>query len=69
MPVESTLSVEVVSPGGTTLEDEPFTYSRSRNSITFDTLVPEPLSEVLITYEVLSSVPAQDDDTGDTATE
>ncbi len=69
VPVVSTLEVEVIPPTGSTLENEPFTYSRSRNSILFDALVPEPLSEVLITYEVLSSVPAQGDDTGDTAAE
>ncbi len=69
VPVEATIGVEVETPEGDVIRDEPFTYSRSRNSIQFEAFVPEPLSEVLITYEVLASVPASDEsdepDTGE----
>jgi hypothetical protein len=60
VPVESTIDVEVHTPEGDVVDDQPFTYSRSRNSIQFEAFVPDPLSEVLITYEVLASVPASD---------
>lgn len=64
LPVPDTLEVEVHEPGGTVLpffeaESEPpvdgWTYDRARNSITFVEFMPEPLSEVVIRYTLLSA--------------
>ncbi len=63
-PVEDTIDVSVVPPGGGTpmrfTSDGDYTYSRARNSVTFRDFVPEPLAEVRIAYTVLASeqVPA-----------
>jgi hypothetical protein len=63
LPVPATLEVRVVDPGGTVfaVPSEGWSYSSSRNSITFDSLVPEPLSVVEVEYELLSSVRDLDD--------
>ncbi|MFN7143560.1 MAG: hypothetical protein ACK4YP_07290 [Myxococcota bacterium] len=57
VPVESTLSVTVEDDGEVTpyAADVDWTYSRSRNSITFVDYTPTPLSIVEIRYEVLAS--------------
>lgn len=69
LPVEGTIEVEVHDPSGTVLpmveaEGDPvvgdWTYTRSRNSITFLEYMPEPLARVVIRYTVLAS--AQDPD-------
>ena len=57
VPVESTIEVSVTTQEG---EDVAFTnadwtYSGVRNSITFTSYLPDPLSVVNISYEVLSS--------------
>ena len=58
VPVEETVSVRIVDDGdelsferGTDWE-----YVRSRNSVRFFTYVPNPLSEVFISYSLLSGV-------------
>lgn len=64
IPVPDTVTVEVVTAIGSNIEfaeaagDPPvgdWTYSQSRNSITFLEFTPEALSQILITYEVASS--------------
>jgi len=58
VPVESTISVVVNGVEGTEYVfylGTDFEYDRTRNSITFLDFVPEPLDEVLISYEVLAS--------------
>lgn len=61
LPVPDTVEVQVREPDGTIVTDQVWTYSLSRNSITFETYIPLPLSEVLIQYTVLSSVVQQSD--------
>jgi hypothetical protein len=60
LPVEGTIEVNVIDNGVTFVYDEgtEWTYSHERNSITFVDLVPKELSQVVITYTLLS---AQDD--------
>jgi hypothetical protein len=64
-------SIEVVVQGDTTQEfqiDTDFSYDRARNSIRFQSFVPEPLDEVLISYEILASASIEDElgaDTGE----
>lgn len=64
LPVPETIDVEVHEPGGTVLPfdeavGEPpeggWVYDRARNSITFVDFMPEPLSEVVIRYTLLSA--------------
>lgn len=58
VPVEDTITVSVEDPDGveTTYEaDVDWTYSRTRNSISFLELTPLPLSVVHIDYEVLAT--------------
>ena len=43
-----------------------YDYDRARNSIRFSSFIPEPLDEVVITYEVLASASLEDDLLGDT---
>ena len=56
LPVDSTIQVQVQEPDGDVITDQAWTYSVPRNSITFDEFVPQPLSQVLIQYTVLSSM-------------
>jgi hypothetical protein len=58
LPVESTIVVQVHKADGTVIpiESDEYTYSPSRNSITFKSFVPDPLWQVYIQYTVLSSV-------------
>jgi hypothetical protein len=61
LPVRDTIEVQVTQPdpeGGPpdTITDATWKYSVPRNSITFDTFIPLPLSEVHIGYTVLSSM-------------
>ena len=74
VPVEDSLDVWVVDEGSEVTFDagSDYNYSRSRNSITFSTYVPNPLSEVFIEYEVLDAFldPAEDEaDATDTGSE
>ncbi len=61
VPVESTIAVHVEpqdgEPTAPFVAGTDYTYSRARNSITFLTFVPPPLSQVVVTYEVLASTP------------
>lgn len=58
LPVEGTVEVKVVTVDGTTIpfDEGAWTYSSSRNSITFDEFLPDPLSTVVIDYTALSSM-------------
>lgn len=67
VPVEDSVHVWVEQAGATIEED--WTYSRSRNSITFVDFVPDELAEVFIEYEVLSGWQPGGSDEGDTAAE
>jgi hypothetical protein len=75
LPVEDSIEVWVVYEGVTyTFQegscDDCYTYNAARNSITFNTYVPDPLAEVFIDYDVLAAVqPGDDDDDDDTGTE
>jgi len=69
LPVIGTIDVWVVFEGVTYVFDrgscdDCYTYSESRNSISFNTYVPEPLAEIFIEYDVLAA--QQDDDHQDT---
>lgn len=56
VPVESTIKVTVETDGDEKKKDkDEWSYDPARNSITFDSFVPEPLAVVSITYDVLSS--------------
>lgn len=72
-PVEDTIAVEVETTDGSTedFDSGDWAYSQTRNSITFNEYVPEPLSIVRISYEVLasSSLDAGTEETEDTAAE
>lgn len=74
VPVESTIAVSVEDTSGVVTEfaaGSDWTYSRTRNSITFAEFIPLPLSVVEIEYEVLASSQGLEDegDGGDTAGE
>lgn len=63
-PVEDTITVEVrMEKEKREFEPNEYTYSASRNSITFNSFVPDPLTVVEIEYEILASAsdPAEDD--------
>jgi hypothetical protein len=62
LPVVDTIEVQVHDPEGNVIPFEPdaYEYSSQRNSITFHTFVPTPLSEVFIRYTILSAVMNQD---------
>ncbi|MBN2801111.1 MAG: hypothetical protein JXX28_18375 [Deltaproteobacteria bacterium] len=64
VPVEDTLHVWVEDDAGATDYDVglDWDYSRSRNSITFRSYVPEPLSEVFIEYELLAAYQPVDEE-------
>jgi hypothetical protein len=53
VPVPESIDVWVEVEGE--VVREAFTYNRSRNSVRFDTFVPEPLSDVRIRYELLGA--------------
>lgn len=57
VPVEDTIEVSVTETDTdeVTFTPEEWTYSPTRNSITFTEYLPDPLSVVHISYEVLSS--------------
>lgn len=57
VPVVDTIEVSVTTPDGSEVDFAPedWTYSGVRNSITFVSYLPEPLSVVHITYDVLAS--------------
>jgi hypothetical protein len=72
LPVIGTIDVWVVFDGITYTFDEGscddcYTYDPARNSITFNTYVPDPLAEVHIEYEVLAAQQLDDDGAADTA--
>jgi len=73
VPVVDSIQVVVQDRNGNNPETfdmgADYTYDRSRNSIRFSSYVPEPLDEVLITYEVLASASLEDELLGDTGTE
>jgi hypothetical protein len=74
LPVVDTLEVWVVFEGVTyTFDDgsceDCYTYNASRNGITFNTYIPEPLAEVFIEYDVLAAQQYNDGDGDDTASE
>ncbi len=71
IPIEDTLAVWVEEEGARIdfIDGLDFTYSRPRNSITFSSFVPQPLSEIYVEYEVLAGEqdtpdPAESSDTG-----
>ncbi len=56
VPVESTIKVTVETDGDEDKKDkDEWVYDPARNSITFNSFVPEPLAVVSISYDVLSS--------------
>jgi hypothetical protein len=57
LPVPDSIEVRVVFEGNTFQFDEgsDWTYNGSRNSITFEEYVPDPLAEIKINYELLSA--------------
>jgi hypothetical protein len=57
IPVEDTIVVNVTLPDGTVEPFQPrdWSYSSSRNSVTFDEYLPPPLSLVDITYTARAS--------------
>ena len=72
LPVVDSIKVWVVFEGVTyTFQeggcDDCYTYDAARNSITFNTYVPDPLAEVFIEYDVLSAQQVGGDDDDDTA--
>ena len=67
IPVVDTIDVLVVEPSGAEVQfvmDNDYTYSRSRNSITFTDYIPDPFADVLINYEVLATAGQDDGGTG-----
>ena len=66
VPVVDTVNVRVVEDGVDSSFERgvDWEYLRSRNSIRFFTYVPNPLSEVLITYDVLSGEKVTEDEDG-----
>jgi hypothetical protein len=59
VPVPGTIEVSVELAGDGVLdfqEDEEWTYSETRNSVTFVEFVPEALSQVVLTYTALASL-------------
>jgi hypothetical protein len=69
LPVVDSIEVWVVFDGITYTFDEGecddcYTYDPARNSITFNTFVPDPLAEVHIEYDVLAAEQPSDDDAG-----
>ena len=71
VPVEESINVMVIDTEGTEwgfAPEDDYVYSRARNSITFNSFIPDPLSEIIIDYEVLADSTYELDE-GDTAEE
>lgn len=68
-PVPDTITVSVTTDGDREKFDEDaWTYSGTRNSVTFSSYVPDPLAVVGISYETLADAQAPErDDAADTA--
>lgn len=69
VPVESTIAVTVEDSDGEVtpfVADTDWTYSRTRNSITFSEFTPLPLNVVEITYEVLAASQGVTEEPGET---
>ena len=69
VPVVDSIEVVVQDDSGNAqsfVMDVDYTYERARNSIRFDSFVPEPLDEVLISDEILASASIDDELGGDT---
>ncbi len=69
IPVEESIDVWVVDIDGQTIEFQiglEYDYDRSRNSVRFNSYVPNPLAEVFIEYEVLAGVQDQTGQATDT---
>ena len=66
VPIEETIVVTVVDGDDVWEFDSgtDYLYSRSRNSVTFVSYVPEPLAEVNIEYELLSAWQPVESDSG-----
>ncbi|MEQ1567026.1 MAG: hypothetical protein ABMA64_15410 [Myxococcota bacterium] len=58
LPVVDTIEVRVTDPQGVVIPfaATEYDYSPERNSITFDTYLPDPLAQVTIEYTVLSAL-------------
>ncbi len=59
LPLEDTIEVWIVPDGvdvQITFDSDQWVYSEARNSITFNTYIPDPLSEVHLRYELLSAL-------------
>ena len=72
VPVESSITVNVRGTDDALTPyaaETDWTYSRTRNSITFSEFTPLPLSVVEIEYEILASSDESDDAGGDTEVE
>jgi hypothetical protein len=77
VPVDDTIEVRIVATdtNGDTLEEITFErdidweYIRSRNSIRFFTYVPNPLSQVLLSYDILAGEKVGEDSSGTEDTE
>lgn len=73
VPAPETISVSVTTEGEEdSFKDSEWSYDGVRNSITFQSFVPDPLAVVNITYIPLAEMEAPEaveGDTGDTATE
>ena len=69
--VPDTITVAVTTDGDKEkFGDEAWTYSGTRNSVTFSAYVPDPLAVVSISYETLADAQAPErDDAEDTAEE
>lgn len=69
VPVEDSIEVWVETEEGRDDYDREvdWTYSRSRNSVKFNTLVPDPYAEVFVSYEPLSASQAAEDEQVDSS--
>jgi hypothetical protein len=66
VPVEDTIEVWVVEDGDRRDFDlSEWTYSRPRNSVTFTSFVPAPLSEVFVSYKPLAASQQSEDEAVD----
>lgn len=67
VPVDGSIAVWVETDGDAEPKHETtdWDYSRTRNSIYFHSFVPDPLSEVFVSYEPLSASQAASDDLDD----
>jgi hypothetical protein len=69
VPFEPSIDVWVEEDGEEVGEDATWVYDQSRNSITFESYVPNPLAEVFIEYQILAAYdePDEDEEPEDTA--